>query len=97
MSLSAVRQLLRSQTPFDVGVIFPNSLRSALELWLGGVPRRVGYAGHQRRWLLQQVVTPPLRLGPPPHQVEHYLDLARSLGADAEPGEIATAAPAVRH
>ncbi len=97
MSLWAVRRLLRAQTPYDVGVIFPNSLRSALELWLGGVPRRIGYAGHQRHWLLQQVLTPPLRLGPPQHQVEHYLDLARSLGADAEPGEIAIAAPAERH
>ena len=41
---------------FDVGIVFPNSLRGALELWLGGIPRRVGYAGHHRRWLLNQVV-----------------------------------------
>lgn len=95
MSLPAVRRLLRAQAPFDVGVIFPNSLRSALELWLAGLPRRVGYAGHQRRWLLHQVVTPLPRRGPPPHQVEHYLDLARSLGVDAEAGEIAATEPAV--
>jgi lipopolysaccharide heptosyltransferase II len=93
MSLPAVRRLLRSRPLFDVGVIFPNSLRSALELWLGGVPRRVGYAGHRRRWLLQQVVAPLPRRGPPPHQVEHYLDLARSLGVNAEAGEIALARP----
>ncbi len=93
MSLPAVRRLLRRQKPFDVGVIFPNSLRSALELWLGGVPRRVGFAGHQRRWLLQQVVTPVERHGPPPHQVEHYLDLARSLGVTPDAGEIALADP----
>ncbi len=92
MSLPAVRALLRRQAPFDVGVAFPNSLRSALELWLGGVPRRVGYAGHHRRWLLNQLVTPVERRGPPPHQVEHYLDLARSLGGKAEAGEIALAA-----
>ena len=91
MSLPAVRRLLRGQAPFDVGVIFPNSLRSALELWLGGVPRRVGYAGHERRWLLQQVVAPVVRPGPPVHQVEHYLDLARSLGTDAAVGEISLA------
>ncbi|MEO6871571.1 MAG: lipopolysaccharide heptosyltransferase II, partial [Chthoniobacterales bacterium] len=91
MSLPAVCRLLRKQPRFDVGVIFPNSLRSALELWLGGVPRRVGYAGHQRRWLLQQVVAPVERPGPPVHQVEHYLDIARSLGTMAEPGEIALA------
>src|SRR5690242_17842585 len=28
---------------FDSGVIFPNSFRSALELWSAGIPRRVGY------------------------------------------------------
>lgn len=93
MSLPAVRRLLREQPPFDVGVIFPNSLRTALELWLGGVPRRVGYAGHSRSWLLQQVVVPPARRGPPPHQVEHYLEIARSLGVDAAAEEIAVTQP----
>lgn len=91
MSLPAVRALLRRQVPFDVGVVFPNSLRSALELWLGGVPRRVGYPGHHRRWLLNQLVMPVERRGPPPHQVEHYLDLVRSLGGEAAAGEIAMA------
>ena len=47
-----------------------------------GLPRRVGYAGHHRRWLLNQVVRKVERKGPPLHQAEHYLDLARSLGAD---------------
>jgi heptosyltransferase II len=40
---------------------------------------------------LNQVVRPVARHGPPPHQVEQYLDLARSLGIDAEAGEIALA------
>ena len=93
MSLLAVRRLLRRQAPFDAGIVFPNSLRSALELWLGGVPRRVGYAGRHRRWLLHQIVAPVERPGPPPPQVEHYLDLARSLGVDAAAGEIALASP----
>ncbi|MEO7949858.1 MAG: lipopolysaccharide heptosyltransferase II [Chthoniobacterales bacterium] len=85
---SAVKRL-RTGPDYDVGILFPNSLRVALELWLAGVPRRVGYAGHGRRWLLNQIVRPAERKGPPPHQVEHYLDLARSLGVDAEAGEIA--------
>ncbi len=93
MSLLGVGRLLRRQKLFDAGIVFPNSLRSALELWLGGVRRRVGYAGHRRRWLLHQVVQPIERAGPPPHQVEHYLDLARSLGVDATAGEIALAEP----
>ena len=87
-SLSAAVRQLRRQPRFDVGIVFPNSLRVALELWLAGVPRRVGYAGHHRRWLLNQTVRPVQRQGPPPHQAEHYLDLARSLGVEAEIGEI---------
>jgi heptosyltransferase-2 len=27
---------------FSTGIVFPNSLRSALELWLAGIPRRIG-------------------------------------------------------
>jgi len=81
--------LLRNAPEFDAGVVFPNSFRVALELWLAGVPRRVGYAGHRRRWLLNQIVRKPERQGPPPHQVEHYLDIARSLGGEARVEEIA--------
>ncbi|MGH7937414.1 MAG: lipopolysaccharide heptosyltransferase II, partial [Bryobacteraceae bacterium] len=93
MSLGEVRRALRRVAPFEVGIVFPNSLRSALELWLGGLPRRVGYAGHYRRWLLNQVVPKIERPGPPPHQVEHYLDLARSLGMTAEAGATAVSSP----
>ena len=81
--------LIRNEPEFDAGVVFPNSFRVALELWLAGVPRRVGYAGHRRRWLLNQIVRKPERKGPPPHQVEHYLDIARSLGGEARVEEIA--------
>ena len=41
---------------FDAGLIFPNSPRSALELWLARVPRRIGYAGAWRKWFLTQVI-----------------------------------------
>ena len=51
----------------------------------------MGYAGHHRRRLLNQVVRKVERRGPPLHQAEHYLDLVRSLGVDAEVGEIALA------
>jgi lipopolysaccharide heptosyltransferase II len=40
---------------FDAAILFPNSLRSALEARALGVPRIVGYPGHQRRWLLGQM------------------------------------------
>ncbi|MEO5717219.1 MAG: glycosyltransferase family 9 protein, partial [Chthoniobacterales bacterium] len=88
-SLWRARGLMRSRPRFDVGIVFPNSFRVACELWLAGVPRRVGYGGHRRRWLLNQVVRRVERKGPPRHQVEEYLDIARSLGVEAEVGEIA--------
>ncbi len=92
-SLLAAARKLRSEAPFDVGILFPNSLRVASEMWLAKIPRRVGFAGHYRRWLLNQVVRPVDQRGPPAHQVEHYLDLARSLGVDASADEIAIDQP----
>ena len=41
---------------FDLGILFTDSPRSALELWLGGVRRRTGFAGKWRRALLTEVV-----------------------------------------
>ena len=29
---------------FEVAILFPNSIRSAIEVWLAGIPRRVGYS-----------------------------------------------------
>src|SRR5438067_9035824 len=34
---------LRQQMPFDVAILFPNSLRVALVSWVSGILRRVGY------------------------------------------------------
>jgi lipopolysaccharide heptosyltransferase II len=79
----------RIRGKFDVAILFPNSVRSALEAWLAGIPRRVGYPGHRRAWLLNQ----PLRdkkkkkaatSEPPRHQVEHYLRLAEFAGAEID-------------
>src|SRR5690606_35515274 len=39
-------RLRRAGVPFDAAILFPNSLRSALEVWLAGIPRRVGFRGH---------------------------------------------------
>ena len=77
---NAVR-LLRRQEPFDVAILFPNSLRAALEVWLAGVPRRVGYRGHHRRWLLNQIIPERPKRGPIEHQVLHYLQIATEMGA----------------
>ncbi|MGC3989393.1 MAG: lipopolysaccharide heptosyltransferase II [Chthoniobacteraceae bacterium] len=79
----AVAKKLRAHF-FDVAVLFPNSLRTGLEVFLAGIPRRVGYAGHQRVWLLNQVVERAPRNGPPRHQMFDYLDLAHAIGAARE-------------
>ena len=53
-SVVAAARLFRRRPPFDVAILFPNSLRSALEVFLAGIPRRVGWRGHWRRWLVNQ-------------------------------------------
>jgi heptosyltransferase II len=80
--LLSVVQLLRREPSFDVAILFPNSLRTALETWLSGIPRRVGYRGHWRRWLLNQIVPIPRRPGPPEHHSLRFLRIARECGAD---------------
>ncbi|MEY2531071.1 MAG: heptosyltransferase [Verrucomicrobiota bacterium] len=78
---STVR-LIRQQPGFDVAILFPNSLRVALEVWLAGIPRRVGYRGHFRSWLLNQIVLEPAKAGPPQHQAFRYLHIAQHVGAE---------------
>ncbi len=41
---------------FDLGLILPNSPRSALEIRLAGVPQRVGQARPWRNWLLTRAI-----------------------------------------
>jgi heptosyltransferase-2 len=79
--LSSVR-LLRREPSFDVAIVFPNSVRAALESWLTRIPRRVGYRGHGRRWLLNQIVPVLRKPGPPKHHALRFLRIARECGAD---------------
>jgi heptosyltransferase II len=53
----SVAQKLRAGN-FHIGLVLPNSFRSALELRLAGIPRRIGYARPWRNWLLTQRVQP---------------------------------------
>jgi heptosyltransferase-2 len=83
-SLLPVVRLLRQQMPFDVAILFPNSLRVAVESWLSGIPRRVGYRGHWRSWLVNQIVREPRKPGPPEHHSLRFLRIARECGAETE-------------
>ena len=81
-SLIAAARLISRQAKFDVAILFPNSLRVALEVWLAGVPRRFGYRGHWRNWLLNQRMRDRPQLGPVKHHSHHYLRLAEKCGAE---------------
>jgi lipopolysaccharide heptosyltransferase II len=83
-SLLATSRILKRQSPFDVAVLFPNSLRVALEVWLARVPRRAGFRGHNRRWLLNQVIAEREKPGPVEHQSNRYLRIARAIGAQTD-------------
>ena len=79
---AVARKLQRGK--FDVAIVFPNSIRSALEPWLAGVPRRVGYPAKGRCRLLNQIFEEPPNDQPPHparHQAFHYLDMAKWVGA----------------
>ena len=83
-SLLPVVRLLRQQMPFDAAILFPNSLRVALESWLSGIPRRVGYRGHCRSWLVDQIVREPKKPVPPEHHSLRFLRIACECGAETE-------------
>jgi lipopolysaccharide heptosyltransferase II len=87
-SLLSVVRLLKQQMPFDVAILFPNSLRVALETWLSGIPRRVGYRGHCRSWLMNQTVREPRKPGPPEHHSLRFLRIARECGAETSNVEV---------
>jgi heptosyltransferase II len=74
--------VLKRQAPFDVAILFPNSLRSALEAWFARVPRRVGFRGHRRSWLLNQIIPERDEPGPLEHQSISYLRIAQGIGAN---------------
>src|SRR5438105_4402474 len=66
---------------FDLALLLPNSFESALMMFAGGVPHRVGYATDGRQWMLTNAVAiaPQSR-----HQVHYYLDLVKALAATAD-------------
>jgi lipopolysaccharide heptosyltransferase II len=83
-SVFSIAGKLRSR--FDVAVLFTNSFRSALEVRLAGIPRRVGFAGHSRRALLNQIIPPPKKkLRQPEHHADRYWRIAARCGAVPPP------------
>lgn len=69
---------------YDIGVIFPRSLHSALLVYLGGARRRIGYRADGRGILLTDGVarTPEIRAV---HQSHYYRHLVSVLGDPGSP------------
>ena len=77
---SVVAQLRRRR--FDVAFVLPHSLRTAWEVALAGVRRRVGYNRGDRGWFLTDSLRPPregCRWRPVP-KTDLYLDLCKAAG-----------------
>ncbi|MEW6252439.1 MAG: glycosyltransferase family 9 protein [Planctomycetota bacterium] len=67
---------------FDLALLLTNSLRSALVVRMGGVPRRVGYARDGRGWLLTDRLRPLKQGGRfvPRPVLPYYAALAEHIG-----------------
>lgn len=68
---------------FEAAILFPNSFRVAWEAKQAGIPRRIGYSGYWRRWLLTDVIEGDSWLKPTAtHFVHHYLSFSKYLGGN---------------
>lgn len=78
---------------FELGILFPNSFKSALTLRLARIPGRWGYPTSARRWLLTRRSRPE-RAHRAPHQADYFRRLVRGLGVPCgeEPPRIAITA-----
>jgi heptosyltransferase-2 len=67
---------------FDLALALPNSMESALGLWLVGVPSRVGYNSDSRRLFLKEAIYGRRKLEGL-HTVFYFLGLLKPLGGVA--------------
>jgi lipopolysaccharide heptosyltransferase II len=56
-SIFSVGKKLRAGK-FDLALVLPNSPRSAIETWLAGIPKRIGYVRPLRNFFLTQAIAP---------------------------------------
>lgn len=79
-------ELARKLAGYDVVLVFPNSVSSALLAALSRAPTRIGYRRRARGWLLSEAVEPPRRNGRvvPIAMERAYLALLEPLGISSE-------------
>ena len=75
---------LIKQKAIDLAVIFPRSFSSALMVFLGGVPRRIGYKAECRGLLLTERIACTVELLRK-HRMYYYLHLIERLGSYPSP------------
>lgn len=78
-----IARLLR-QKEIDLAVIFPRSFSSALMVFLGGVPQRIGYSSEGRGLLLTERIDCSAELLSR-HRMYYYLRLIEPLGSYPSP------------
>jgi heptosyltransferase-2 len=81
---SVFRVASKIRARFEAAILFPNSIRSAIEVWLAAIPRRVGYARPWRKFFLNQIITDAPFPAPLVHQTGHYLRMAERIGANLD-------------
>ena len=84
----SVARLIRKAGRFDAAFLLPNSLRSALEVRLARIPRRVGRDIHRGRRFLNQLMTTYRNVHPTVHQSEELMTIIRHLGGEVPPPRI---------
>lgn len=84
--------------PFDIALLLPNSFRTGLEVWLAGIPRRIGRVGKKgalRKWLINQPFPEKREVAVAckdpesfVHEGDEYLSVAHWLGAPLLPASL---------
>ncbi|MGV3469133.1 lipopolysaccharide heptosyltransferase II [Limnobacter sp.] len=80
---------------FDMAVILPNSLKSALVPWFARIPKRVGYSGELRTAVLTHPLPKPSKKAKPP-MIEWYGRLGH-YSADVLEFPVLHVEPGMRH
>ena len=88
-----VARIIKSSGKYDAAMLLPNSVRSALEVWLARIPRRVGRDIHRGRRFLNQTMPSVRQLHPILHQSDELLAMVRRLGAPELPPRAPRANP----
>ena len=81
---AVAKRIKATGVAFDAAVFCTNSTRSTLEVWLAGIPRRVGVRGSFRAKLLNQIISEPKVKIDKEHHAHRYLRIAKGIGADIE-------------